>query len=260
MASFFVSRVDTEVDKRLDAIGTDEAKALQGQGRDRQRAAGLRAPTRRSFASERFAALEADGANPQRPLWASTGVKDPAYADTMYVTDLVVDGRVNTMPEKTMQAFADHGEVTGDTVSGRVDEAQAVFAAARRSRRRLRRRPRGARERGRRQVREVLGRARRHRDRPARRGLDVTAWNTVKGDDHELFFGYRDEQAFVDAVEDLVADKVASRLAAQDPHPVGSGSRGGVRQAPGVGLARDLVAAPRRRDPRALAPTCRDSS
>ena len=67
------------------------------------------------------------GANPQRPLWASTGVKNPDYSDTLYVTDLVVADTVNTMPEKTMDAFADHGEVTGDQVTGKADEAQAVF-------------------------------------------------------------------------------------------------------------------------------------
>ncbi|MGZ4488984.1 MAG: transaldolase family protein, partial [Nocardioides sp.] len=63
----------------------------------------------------------------QRPLWASTGVKNPDYSDTLYVTDLVVADTVNTMPEKTMDAFADHGEVHGDQVSGRAAEAQAVF-------------------------------------------------------------------------------------------------------------------------------------
>ena len=77
--------------------------------------------------SDRWQALADAGANPQRPLWASTGVKDPAYSDTMYVTELVVADCVNTMPEKTMEAFADHGEVTGDTVSGRAGEASAVF-------------------------------------------------------------------------------------------------------------------------------------
>ena len=127
VASFFVSRVDTEVDKRLDAIGTDEAKALKGKAAVANARLAYGA-FEEAFASERFAKLKADGANLQRPLWASTGVKDPAYADTMYVADLVVDGCVNTMPEKTMQAFADHGEITGDTVSGRVVEAKAVFA------------------------------------------------------------------------------------------------------------------------------------
>jgi transaldolase len=126
VASFFVSRVDTEVDKRLDAIGTDEATALKGKAgiANARLAHGAYAEV---FGGERFAALRAAGANVQRPLWASTGVKDPSYPDTMYVTELVVDGCVNTMPEKTMLAFADHGEARGDTVSGRVAEAQALF-------------------------------------------------------------------------------------------------------------------------------------
>jgi transaldolase len=126
VASFFVSRVDSEVDKRLDAIGTDEAAALKGKA---ALANAYRAYSayQQVFGSERFARLP--GANVQRPLWASTGVKDPAYPDTLYVTELVVDGCVNTMPEKTLLAFADHGEVTGDTVTGRAGEAEEHFQA-----------------------------------------------------------------------------------------------------------------------------------
>jgi len=125
VASFFVSRVDSEVDKRLDAIGTDEARALKGRA---ALANAWRAYSayQEVFGSERFARL--GGANVQRPLWASTGVKDPAYPDTLYVSELVVDGCVNTMPEKTLRAFADHGEVTGDTVTGRVGDADELFA------------------------------------------------------------------------------------------------------------------------------------
>ncbi|TCJ30778.1 transaldolase [Nocardioides jejuensis] len=126
VASFFVSRVDSEVDKRLDAIGSSEATALKGKAALANAWAAY-AAYQEVFGSERFAALA--GANVQRPLWASTGVKDPAYPDTLYVSELVVDGCVNTMPEKTMQAFADHGEVTGDTVTGRGTEADEVFAA-----------------------------------------------------------------------------------------------------------------------------------
>jgi len=126
VASFFVSRVDTEVDKRLDAIGTDEATALKGKAAVANARLAY-AAYQEVFGGERFAALKASGANVQRPLWASTGVKDPAYPDTMYVTELVVDGCVNTMPEKTMLAFADHGEVPGDAVTGRAAEAQAVI-------------------------------------------------------------------------------------------------------------------------------------
>lgn len=128
VASFFVSRVDTEVDKRLDAIGTDEAKALRGR-------AGL-ANARLAyeafeevFATPRWKSLEAEGARPQRPLWASTGVKDPAYPDTLYVTELVAAGVVNTMPEKTLDAVADHGEIRGDTVTSTYDESRAVLDA-----------------------------------------------------------------------------------------------------------------------------------
>ena len=80
------------------------------------------------FGSERFAALRDAGAHTQRPLWASTGVKDERYPDTKYVTDLVVADTVNTMPEKTLEAFADHGEVHGDQVTGKAAEAEAVFA------------------------------------------------------------------------------------------------------------------------------------
>ncbi len=125
VASFFVSRVDSEVDRRLDAIGSDDAAALRG------RAALANARLAHEafgevFGSERFGRLP--GANVQRPLWASTGVKDAAYPDTLYVSELVVDGCVNTMPEQTMDAFADHGVVSGDTVTGRADEAREVLA------------------------------------------------------------------------------------------------------------------------------------
>jgi transaldolase len=126
VASFFVSRVDTEIDKRLDAIGSEEAKALKGKAAIANARLAY-ALYEDEFSSERFAALEAQGANRQRPLWASTGVKDPAYSDTMYVTDLVVANTVNTMPEKTMMAFADHGEVHGDMVSDTEAEAQQVM-------------------------------------------------------------------------------------------------------------------------------------
>jgi transaldolase len=126
VASFFVSRVDSEVDKRLDAIGSDEAAALKGKAAIANARLAY-ALYEDEFSGERFAALEAQGAHRQRPLWASTGVKDPAYPDTMYVTDLVVANTVNTMPEKTMQAFADHGEVQGDMVSDTEEDAQQVM-------------------------------------------------------------------------------------------------------------------------------------
>lgn len=124
VASFFVSRVDSEVDARLETIGTEEAAALRGKAAIAN-ARLAHAAYREVFGSDRFTKLP--GANLQRPLWAATGVKDPAYPDTLYISELVVDGCVNTMPEKTMDAFADHGEVAGDTVTGREAESQAVF-------------------------------------------------------------------------------------------------------------------------------------
>ncbi len=128
MASFFVSRVDTEVDARLDKIGTPEAAALRG----RAAIANARLAYQRyeaMIASPRWAALAAAGARPQRPLWASTSVKDPAYPDTRYVTDLVAPGVVNTMPEATLRAVADHGRVPGDSVRGHYADAQQVLSA-----------------------------------------------------------------------------------------------------------------------------------
>ncbi|TQK19414.1 transaldolase [Microbacterium sp. SLBN-154] len=126
VASFFVSRVDTEVDKRLESIGTDEARALKS----RAGVANARLAYElyeREFATDRATALLEAGARVQRPLWASTGVKDPALPDTLYVTELVAPGTVNTMPEKTLEATFDHGEVTGDTVTGNYADAHAVF-------------------------------------------------------------------------------------------------------------------------------------
>lgn len=127
VASFFVSRVDTEVDKRLSAIGTDQANALKSKAG----LANARLAYRlfeEQFHTPRAAALLADGANAQRPLWASTGVKDPALPDTLYVTELVAAGTVNTMPEKTLDATFDHGVVTGDTITPNYAHSDAVFA------------------------------------------------------------------------------------------------------------------------------------
>jgi len=126
VASFFVSRVDTEVDPRLDKIGTDEALALRGQAAVANARLAY-AAFEEVIAGERWRTLAEAGANPQRPLWASTGVKNPDYSDTLYVTELVVADTVNTMPQKTMEAFADHGEVRGDAVTGRADDAQQLF-------------------------------------------------------------------------------------------------------------------------------------
>ncbi|MEP6650504.1 MAG: transaldolase [Lapillicoccus sp.] len=130
VASFFVSRVDTEIDKRLDAIGQGDensaAQALKGKAGIANARLAYQA-YEEVFSTSRWESLAAEGARPQRPLWASTGVKDPAYKDTMYVVDLVAPGIVNTMPEKTMDAVADHGEVTGDTITPNYADAQKVL-------------------------------------------------------------------------------------------------------------------------------------
>ncbi|MFG3369242.1 transaldolase [Streptomyces sp. NPDC090032] len=128
VASFFVSRVDAEIDKRLDRVGTDEAKSLKGKAALANARLAYEA-YEEVFASERASRLEAAGANKQRPLWASTGVKDPAYKDTLYVDELVAPGTVNTMPEATLKATADHGVITGDTVTGGYEQARADLKA-----------------------------------------------------------------------------------------------------------------------------------
>ncbi len=125
VASFFISRVDTELDKRLSAVGTDEALALKSKGAIANAQVALAAYDV-VFGGDRFAALAAKGANRQRPLWASTGTKDPALSDTLYVTELVAPGVVNTMPEKTMKAFGDHG-VVGEPMTGKGAEGRAVL-------------------------------------------------------------------------------------------------------------------------------------
>jgi transaldolase len=104
VASFFVSRVDTEVDRRLDKIGTEQ-----------------------SVATDRWKALERAGARPQRTLWASTSLKDPAYDDTRYVTDLIAPGVINTMPEATLNAVADHGDIPDDSIHGTYHRSLAVL-------------------------------------------------------------------------------------------------------------------------------------
>jgi len=126
VASFFVSRVDTEVDRRLDAIGTDEARRLRGKAGIANARLAYQA-FEEVIGDERWRTLAAAGARVQRPLWASTGVKDPAYPDTMYVTELVAPDTVNTMPGKTLDAAADHGEITGETIRGRYEEAAEVL-------------------------------------------------------------------------------------------------------------------------------------
>ncbi|MCW2503859.1 MAG: transaldolase [Actinomycetia bacterium] len=126
VASFFVSRVDTEVDKRLEKIGGDEAAALRGKAGVANARLAYELYEKK-FSGSRWQALADAGARPQRPLWASTGVKDPTLRDTMYVEELVAPGTVNTMPEATLNAVADHGEIRGDTVTGYYGEAHAVM-------------------------------------------------------------------------------------------------------------------------------------
>lgn len=126
VASFFVSRVDTEIDKRLDAIGSEEATSLKGKAGVANARLAYQA-YEEVFSTPRWKNLADDGAHKQRPLWASTGVKDPAYRDTMYVVDLVAPNTVNTMPSKTLDAVADHGEVRGDQVTGNYAQAKDVL-------------------------------------------------------------------------------------------------------------------------------------
>jgi transaldolase len=126
VASFFVSRVDTEVDRRLTAIGTPEALALKGNAAIANAKLAY-AAFEETIAGPGWLDLAKDGARPQRPLWASTGTKDPAYSDTRYVDQLIVHGVVNTMPEKTMDAVADHGESHDDNVTGYGPQAAETF-------------------------------------------------------------------------------------------------------------------------------------
>jgi transaldolase len=126
VASFFVSRVDTEVDKRLDKMGGEAAKGMRGKAA----VANARLAYQRYeqiFGSERWEALKRAGARPQRPLWASTGVKDPAYDDTLYVVELVAPGTVNTMPQATLDAVYEHGEPAGNTICAQYPQAQQVI-------------------------------------------------------------------------------------------------------------------------------------
>ncbi|HEY5985284.1 MAG TPA: transaldolase [Streptosporangiaceae bacterium] len=126
VASFFVSRVDTEVDRRLDKIGTPEAAALRGKAAIANARLAYQLYEEK-FAGGRWQALSRAGARPQRPLWASTSTKDPSYPDTMYVVELVAPGVVNTMPEQTLHAMADHGALRGDTIRGGYGQSRKAF-------------------------------------------------------------------------------------------------------------------------------------
>jgi transaldolase len=127
VASFFVSRVDTEIDKRLEKIGSDQAMGLRGQAGVANARLAYAAYEEVFVGGERYEPLKAAGARVQRPLWASTGVKNPEYSDTLYVTELVAPNTVNTMPEKTIDAVADHGVIKGDTVTGTASAGQEMF-------------------------------------------------------------------------------------------------------------------------------------
>ncbi|MCL6670469.1 transaldolase [Streptomyces panaciradicis] len=125
VASFFVSRVDTEIDKRLDEAGADPS--LKGKAAVANARLAYQA-YEEVFSCDRWRALEAQGAKPQRPLWASTGVKNQDYPDTLYVSDLIAPDTVNTMPEKTLKAYADHGR-PGTPIPQTYDEAAQVMKA-----------------------------------------------------------------------------------------------------------------------------------
>ena len=209
VASFFVSRIDTEVDKRLDALAdtehADEAKAL----RSKAAVANARLAYREFqevFSSERWSPLENAGAHKQRPLWASTSVKDPNLPDTMYVVELVAPDTVNTMPEATIEATADHGEIDRRPGDDELRRRPAGSRPAGEDRRLVRRRGPGGRGRRRRQVREVLAGASRHGPNGTGEGTRMKVDVTV-----------RTSSSYDDAVAQLVSDRVASRIAAQDP-------------------------------------------
>ena len=128
VASFFVSRVDTEVDKRLNAIGTPQALALKSKAAIANARLAYELYEQK-LDTDRWRALAAKGAKVQRPLWASTSTKDPSLPDTLYVVDLVTADTVNTMPEATLHATADHGVLQGDTIHGTYEESRALFAS-----------------------------------------------------------------------------------------------------------------------------------
>jgi transaldolase len=126
VASFFVSRVDTEADKRLESIGTPEALALRGKLAVANAKLAYE-HFQRAFAGPRWDFLAGKGANPQRPLWASTSTKNPDYRDVLYVEELIAPLTVNTMPEETIRAFQEHGELRGNTALEGWDEAHELL-------------------------------------------------------------------------------------------------------------------------------------
>ncbi|MEW2482869.1 transaldolase [Mycobacterium sp. NPDC049093] len=127
VASLFVSRVDVEIDRRLEAIGSDAAKALRGKAAIANARLAYVAYQEVFEAGSRYAALSCAGARGQRPLWASIGVKNPAYPDTMYVTGLVAPNTVSTIPGRTLDALADHGVISGDSIAGTAAQARQLL-------------------------------------------------------------------------------------------------------------------------------------
>lgn len=127
VASFFVSRVDTLIDSQLTKIGSSEALSMKGKAAVANAQLAYEAFEDLSTSS-RWLDLSESGAHIQRPLWASTGVKDPSYSDTLYVTTLVAPNCVNTMPEATLNAVADHGQIHGNSIEGNYPEAHGVIS------------------------------------------------------------------------------------------------------------------------------------
>jgi transaldolase len=127
VASFFVSRVDTEIDKRLDEIGSSQALELKSKAALANARLAYQV-FETEFSNPNWTELETLGANRQRPLMASTGVKDPSLPDTLYVTELVAEQIVNTMPEKTMEAVFDHGVILGDTIRNHYQSSERILA------------------------------------------------------------------------------------------------------------------------------------
>ncbi len=159
VASFFVSRVDSEADRRLEELGNEELQGKLAIANARLAYEHWQA----AFSGPRWEFLAGKGATPQRCLWASTSTKNPEYRDVMYVEELIGPKTVNTMPAETVVAFQDHGKVAANTITKGLDEAHALLEAAREGRRRLRRRRRDARGRGRAEVRRLVrGAAGRH--------------------------------------------------------------------------------------------------
>ena len=209
------------------------------QGRRRERAARLRASSSRRSRPSAPRRCSTPARTAQRPLWASTGVKDPSLPDTLYVTELVAHGVVNTMPEKTLEATFDHGVIVGDTVTGAYAEAGAVLDALARVGVDYDDVTARARERGRREVHRVLERTARHRRAPRWRRHDELP---------HLASAARPPTPSAAPSRGLVADLVASGITAQDADALGSGRRGRGGEAPRLDRGRRRLAPARRRD------------